>query len=87
MKLLLVLFLPMWWALVSTILLSLTVDARPEKATLSNVSGHVLLAEGEPISHFSPMDAQSPGFSLSTLLLSFSVVVQIFFFFNLLFQH
>ncbi|GMN49924.1 hypothetical protein TIFTF001_019096 [Ficus carica] len=51
----------MWWALVSTILLSLIVDARPEKATLSNVSGHVLLAEGEPISHVSPMDVQSPG--------------------------
>ncbi|XP_024021895.1 probable receptor-like protein kinase At1g80640 isoform X1 [Morus notabilis] len=46
--------------LICTIWFSLIVDARLEKATLSNISGHLLLAEEEPTSHFSPMDAQSP---------------------------
>ncbi|XP_062089946.1 probable receptor-like protein kinase At1g80640 isoform X2 [Humulus lupulus] len=47
------------WALIITILFSHIIDARPESSP-SNVSGHVLAKEEEPVSQFSTMDAESP---------------------------
>ncbi|PON79841.1 Tyrosine-protein kinase [Parasponia andersonii] len=50
------------WAFIIATLFSLIIDATPAESTLSNISGHVPLAkEEQPISQFSPMDAESSG--------------------------